>query len=188
MMIWYLDDDGNLNDFCGFNQSKKSLVEKKAKEMINFINENDRLSKLPNINEESLENWINVDANVPSEITLTDIEIVNLVTQEENGGDDDDDDDDKEEECSITWSQASTQINNFIKFAECRTFLSDQDYMTLIRIQDKFNTAKFKSLRQQKITEVFKKREPSPDKAFPGTVLTFLEHSILSYKFCLVKF
>ena len=73
------------------------MVEKKAKEMINFINENDRLSKLPNINEESLENLINVDANVPSEITLTDIEIVNLVAQEENDGDDDDDDDDDDD-------------------------------------------------------------------------------------------
>ena len=116
------------------------------------------------------------------------MEIVNMITQQENTNNDDNDE--KEEECSITWSQASTHLNNFIKFAEHKTFLCDQDYMTLIRIHEKFTTAKYKSTRQQKITELFKKEEPSSVEAISGTVLTFIEYSflIIQIKFFLVKF
>ena len=93
-------------------------------------------------------------------MTLTDEEILNIATENHIAEESDDDDD--EEMCceeKVSWKEANVALGTFMKFVEQRSFLSDQEYMDLTRIQAKFYHEHKKTFKQKTIVEIFKKQK-----------------------------
>uniref|UniRef100_UPI00398F7695 general transcription factor II-I-like isoform X2 n=1 Tax=Pristiophorus japonicus TaxID=55135 RepID=UPI00398F7695 len=164
------EDSPDVDDeaaFTGFQVSQDKQIIRELLEYATSMSNPAVLEVTKDLEEEDLQDWMDVDKDAPIVNQLTDQEIMQMIKEKlikekpqgENkdykASDDEDDEGEVEERISIdTCIQLATDL---IAGLEQRTFISEQDIMSVYMIQEKLIKEKTKYMRQAKLQDWFKK-------------------------------
>lgn len=143
-------------DFIGFSDASQDALrdscQKLRAEISKMVKESDKLKEL---NEEELNEWIEVDKNLPVTHGLDTQEIIDLVmgkTPEVESSDEE-----EEPQVKVTWAEAMTALSTVINFAQSQPFVTPQEVLFLMCFQDKSQEERRKSIKQADIRQMFKR-------------------------------
>ena len=107
------------------------------------------------LDDDEIFNWITSNDEIPSTEILTDKEIISTALNPEDSSSEETESDEEAEKISLEQGLAvgESYLNFFLQY-----LISEQEIMTVRRIQEKINNHKNKTLKQTTILQLFKKQ------------------------------
>ena len=149
----FLETDED-REFSGF---KPSLAKIKTAELMNYALNRDQFA---NLKEEKVLEFLQNDEE--SEIVshhLTDAEIISSVLTKQGENDSDTESDtQEEEEQKLSITEGLSIGEKYLKFLETQDCVSEQELLTVHRLQQKIYANRLQTLKQSKIDDLFRKQ------------------------------
>lgn len=149
----FLDVQNDDSEFTGF---RSNLAREKAAELLKFAKESS-VSLLNSTSEDDLVAWMDSQDEILESQKVTDAEIISSVLNSEET--DSDTESDIEEE-KIVFDEVLSLGDKYLSYLEkptLRNFVTDQEILTVRRLQNKIAEQKKQSLKQTTITSMFDK-------------------------------
>lgn len=159
--IWpatiFVDDNRDCDvEFSVFHISKQKLLIGELLEYAKTANSDVKFQ------EDDLQEWINIDDELPVVSCLSDSEIAESVLNNSEALESDDEDEDKTEQEKVTLEECITLSKKLIAALEKQSCVTEQEILQIYRIQDKLIKEKPKHMKQLKLTDMFTKSRPNP--------------------------
>lgn len=143
------------NDDQEFNGFKQSLAKIKVAELMDYAK-----SRMENLHEDAIEQFLEHDEEPETINHMSDQEIISSVLNlESNNSETESDPDDEEvEEEKILLAEGISLGERYLNFLEKQNIVTDQEILTVYRIQDKLKKETENVLKQTTIDKLFKKK------------------------------
>lgn len=143
----FLATDDDDEEFGGF---KQSFAKVKAAELMQYAQ-----TQLANLHEESILEFLTTNDEPQIVNHMTDNEIITSVLRPEDQNSDTESDGENEDKISV--SDGISLGEKYLKFLEMQDSITEQEVLTVYRIQQKLMAKRSKVLKQTKIDTLFKK-------------------------------
>jgi hypothetical protein len=146
-------------DFLGFIVSdKKRLVS----EIMRFAKGSRNYAFMKGLEVEDIENWMEIDNEVPVLNQLTDGEIVEMVLEpdHENCEESENDEDHEADTNRPSIDRCIELVSDTISALEQQSFIESQDILNFYRIKDKLVKERSKCMKQASLCDMFKTVSP----------------------------
>ena len=148
----FIDTESSNSSFDGFHANEAKL---KAVELMDYAKKSScKVTEI--LDDDEIFNWITSNDEIPSTEILTDEEIISTALNPEDSSSEETESDEEAEKISL--EQGLAVGENYLNFLLQQDFISEQEIMTVRRIQEKINNHKNKTLKQTTILQLFKKQ------------------------------
>lgn len=152
-IIFTEENENEPADFRGFSISQEK---KMADDLMKYA-KTITCPEIAELQENNIEEWFSVDCDVPVVHHYTDEEIVEMVTNKNREDEEESEDSDVDEPSEkITQEECIFHVTRLIAGLEQRSYISEQQLMSLYLLKKQLEVEKSKQTKQTRITDMFK--------------------------------